>query len=81
MPLYQNEFIEHDPFGYYSKDKLISGKPNGVGFYEELPDQANSWTYESLELNDDFDATINELDYKSEQPRSELKKHLDDLRK
>ncbi|CAI2380954.1 unnamed protein product [Moneuplotes crassus] len=81
MPTYPSELLEWDPYGYYTKDRLVSGEPTGVGFYEELPDQANAWTYESLELNDDFDANINELEYKSDQPRSELKKHLDELHK
>ena len=81
LVLYGNDVLQSDPIGYYSKNKLVTGKPTGVGFYEEYPDQANAWVYEELELNDDFDYTDDELGYKTEGSRDAIKKHLDDLNK
>ena len=63
----------------YTKDRLISGKPTGVGFYEEYPDHASAWTYSNFEADDSFDYNDNELDYKTKEPRDSIKKHLDEL--
>ena len=81
MPIYCPSQIDDDNFGYYSKNKLISGEPTGVGFYEQYPDQATAWTYEHLELNDEFDAEVDELDYDSGKPRNRIKQHLDEMHK
>ena len=78
---YSQEQLSFDPFGYYSQERLVSGEPTGVGFYEEYPDQANAWVYEHLELDDEFDYEKDELNYDKNKPRSELKKHLDELHK
>mmetsp|Transcript_24186 Transcript_24186/g.21490 ORF Transcript_24186/g.21490 Transcript_24186/m.21490 type:complete len:201 (+) Transcript_24186:25-627(+) len=81
VPTYSEDFLQFDPFGYYSKNKLVTGEPTGVGFYEQYPDQANAWTFEHLELNDEFDVEVNELEYDTDKPRDELRKHLDELHK
>ena len=73
--------MQWDPFGYYSKSELVTGEPTGVGFYEEYPLQATAWTYEELELNEDFDYEGNELDYELSKSSEQIKKELDDLHK
>ena len=67
--------------GYYSRNKLVTGEPSGVGFYEEYPDQANAWTYHHYDIDETFDANVDEFEASRSADKSEVRKHLDELHK
>ena len=72
--------LQADPIGYY-KERLVTGEPTGVGFYEEYPDVSSAWTYSDFEVDDMTPFEDDELKYKVTETKEEVKKHLDELHK
>ena len=78
---FSDKQVEGDPIGYYSKDKLMTGEPTGVGFYEEYPNMTGSWIYNTVTTNEHFDYTDDINDYKPSLGQDEFKEKLDDQHK
>ena len=76
-----DEHIATDPIGYYSQDKLVSGEPTGVGFYEEYPNMTGGWVYTTHTSNEDFDYTDDINDYKPKIGQEDFRQKLDDQHK
>ena len=78
--LYGNDALQSDPIGYY-KQRSVTGKPSGVGFYEEYPDHGHAWVYTSVTDEDLVGMEDDELEYRVDESKDEVRKHLDELHK
>lgn len=66
LVLFSDTCLQSDPIGYY-KERQVTGKPTGVGFFEEYPDQGNSWVYADYDIDDIHEYKDNETQYKGTQ--------------